>query len=544
MIKTKLDYDDLCLLEVIEDPIFCAEFLRTTRDASPNKSVWLTKPFEYRWYQRDIITDRSEYVVLTGGRSIGKCQPRNARIYTDHGYRSVNVLIRKKCFSVYCVDDNGNVVKRRAVMAFDKYATVYKLRTKSGYEIFASGNHPIHTDRGYVPLEDLTLEDLVTVTTHLPYDNTQSLLRPEELRYIGYIFLSVNIRPDGAGFTPRFKQIRNEIRKLAEMLNIVYTEGLDGRIYLRKKPGYGKHPIAVMLSEIQMASFTRNASYTDPKKIPRILSESFRSECNDNIQIFLEALLAQSAELSMQKVQLACGNTKTASQLQELFLRFGIEMLYDNDGLLYTRDYRAVYRMYTLFDIPGVRVDSIPLPPASFDQSEHFRYDPIESIDVHGKNLQTYAIYVYDTHNYITDNVLVHNSLVLEDKQIVDIINHDVKYPETKEMLLTTANQAQIDPVLSRVISRATTSPLLKESLANRVNKSLGTLDFRFGEVQFIYRARIAGGNKESNIVGLHIPQINIDEGQLYLLGAFTQLMPTLNTWESRKQVFIAGVNG
>ena len=36
-LKAKLDDGDMALLEVIEDPVWCAEFMRTSRDMSPNK---------------------------------------------------------------------------------------------------------------------------------------------------------------------------------------------------------------------------------------------------------------------------------------------------------------------------------------------------------------------------------------------------------------------------------------------------------------------------------------------------------------------------
>ena len=81
-IKEKLTDDELALIEVLEDPVWFAEFMRSTRDASGTKSSWPKKDFAYRWYQRDLMTDRNEYIVLTGGRAIGKCQPRNARLYT------------------------------------------------------------------------------------------------------------------------------------------------------------------------------------------------------------------------------------------------------------------------------------------------------------------------------------------------------------------------------------------------------------------------------------------------------------------------------
>lgn len=41
---------------------------------------------------------------------------------------------------------------------------------------------------------------------------------------------------------------------------------------------------------------------------------------------------------------------------------------------------------------------------------------------------------------------------------------------------------------------------------------------------------------------GLHVPKIIIDEGQLYMHTAYTQLLPALNQWERNIQLFAAGV--
>lgn len=530
-LKAKLDVGDMALLEVIEDPVWCAEFMRTSRDMSPNKKHWMREPFSYRSYQKDLITDRSEYIVLSGGRAIGKCQPRNARIYTDHGYQAIGDLMLKPCFSVYCVDDEGVIQKKRAVVAYDKHTKVYKVTTRSGYEMYASDNHPIHTPKGYIQIADLTVGDLVSVVTHLPYDNTQSYLRKEELRYLGYMFLERSVRPE-AGFVPRFKQIRLEVQKVADLLNLTYAEDQFGKVYLRRKIGNGKSPVLVLLEQLEMRGLYTKG---DPAKLPRNLSKIVRSECNENTQVFLEALIAQHADLKKDKVTIDAFHVNPARQLQELFLRHGIEMSFDQKGVLTTIDERAAYRIYTQFTIPGVSVANLSPPPPSNDYHESFRYEPITSIELHGENKQVYAVYVYDHHNYITGNILTHNSLTLEDKIITSIINQDKEFPdETKEMLLTTANQAQIEPVLSRIITRVTTSHILKESIGNRINKSAGTMEFRFGDRQFIMRARIAGGSKEDNVVGLHLPKIIVDEAQLYPISAFTQLLPALNALIAR----------
>lgn len=44
-------------------------------------------------------------------------------------------------------------------------------------------------------------------------------------------------------------------------------------------------------------------------------------------------------------------------------------------------------------------------------------------------------------------------------------------------------------------------------------------------------------------ILGLHLPKMKIDEGQLFGMAPYTQLMPALNTWEPQTQVIVSGVH-
>ena len=88
-IKERLSERELALADVLEDPVWLPELMRSTHDLSPFKENWPKKPFAYRWYQRDLLTDRSPKIVLRGGRAIGKCQPETVRILTDKGYRTL-----------------------------------------------------------------------------------------------------------------------------------------------------------------------------------------------------------------------------------------------------------------------------------------------------------------------------------------------------------------------------------------------------------------------------------------------------------------------
>lgn len=539
MLKEKLDDNDFALVDVLEDPIFMAEFLRSTRDGSVNKQLWPSKEFEYRHYQRQLISDQTDKIVLVGGRAIGKCQPVQSKIYTVDGYEKIYYLRKKgqAVLEVYCQDEKGNYTTRRAVLQKDQWTKTYRVTTQSGYTILGTANHPILTPDGYILIADLNVGDTISVSTHLPWLSTRNILQWHELRMMGYIMFNENWRLEKE-ITPKRKAVKDEMRKIAEIGGLRFADMGNGNVQMLRKKEGGVGMITQLARELEFDNARKFMGIMED--YPRFIPDAIMSERLENNKVFIEAVYAQFGELSRKSVTLDCVHQYAADDMQELLLRFGIET-YIEDRIISLRDERAIYRFYTTFTIPGVSVENLTMPPASFDPSPHWRYDPIVDIQLHKEKEITYALYVYQHHNYISSHMHVHNSLVLEDKHIYDMINQDLQFPETKEMLLTTNNQAQLEPIQGRLITRFTTSPLLKGFL-HSINRSSGVFEFRFGDLQYLLRTRIAGSTGAQNLIGLHIPQINIDESQLFTMQAWNQLSPALNTWEQRTQVFIAGV--
>lgn len=531
-IKEKLSEGELALIEVLEDPVWFAEFMRTTRDGSPIKSMWLNEPFKYRWYQRDLISDKSEYIVLTGGRAVGKCQPASAQIYTTKGYTTINKVLKAGgVCEVWCQTDQGEFVPRRSVMVRDKTTAVYQVKTASGHSIKGTDNHPVLTQRGYVNIEDLTTDDKAIVVTRLPWNSTQNLWRSAELRFLGYRYFDDRWFVE-IPFKARFKAIEQDYKRVAEELGAIWAYQDGGITIMRPARHLGKNPITYAAMQL---GWIRLYEASNMSAFPRLMPATLMQENLQNIQIFLEAVMSQWGEFpSTKEVVLDCKYEKTALVFQELFLRCGVEMRIEGTRLV-TLNAEVARHFYSTFQLEGVAVN---VEPISISQT---REDAIVSIEKISNLQATYAVYVYDHHNYISGNICCHNSLVLEDKQMYDILNQDYQMPDTKELLITTPNQAQMEPIYGRLITRLTSSPLFKDFLQSRINRSLGTMDFRFNGVQMLHRSRIAG-TKESNLVGLHVPRMIIDEGQLYSTAAYTQLMPGLNTWQRNVQVFIAGV--
>lgn len=540
MLKQKLDAEELALLEIIEDPIWFGEFMRRTSDGEINDNVWPKgEPWKYRDYQRQFLSDTSEFILYTGGRAIGKCQPSGAKIYTTKGYKTIGELGREPYFIAYALDPKSmEIIQRRAVIVKDKLSPAYTIRTVSGHEFVSTEIHPILTPDGYKLMADLNVGDYVAVATRLPYESTNNALQWHELRILGYIFLDGSYRVKRK-ITPRYKKIGAELETIADRLLVSWNKDFEGRYILRQKDGPYKHPINSLLYQMGMYHAFRQYG---ARRIPNMIKEDRLS----NIQIFLEAVFAQFATLSQREISLTLQYFVLAQDFQELLLRFGIESRIEEIGsewCLSLLDYRAVYRFWKTFIIPGISVGQIEMPPFTEDATEYMRYEKIQNKWLSHEITDTYAVHVYEHNNYIGNNFYVHNSVVLEDKLVHAVVNSHDEFPITAEMVFVTANQAQMSMPQSRFISRFTSSPFLKDFLKGKINKSIGIMEFpRKAGGSLKFWMRIAGSNGEQNMVGLHIPRIIGDEAQLFPLPAYTQLMPAYNQWEPKRQQIWGGV--
>lgn len=526
------DEQDLALLEIVEDPIWFGEWLRSTNDGSAEKEEWPKRPFRYLWYQKDILTDINKNIVLTAGRSVGKCSPITSRVYTTDGYKTIKqILDEGGACGVFTLDDTNTFVQRRARVEFNEKSPVYEVITENGTKFEGTGNHPMLTERGYVEIQDLKADDRIAIITRLPHISTKRAYTWSELRYLGYTLLNGRMGPQ-LPLKLKYQAQLIELKQIAEEFDANFSQ--DGDVYrLKRKYGPMRGYMNYLLRELGINSQALVYLHIFPKLLMQ--------ECLENNKIFLESFLSYTAEITNELVTFTHPVKQVVQSIQELLLRFGvetkIEQIESNQWKasriawkLTTNDYTAYYNLFQAFKIPGYKVKNLPEPQPDIHRHEDYRFEPIKSVALGGRR-DTYALYVYDYHNYISDNLIVHNSIVLEDKMVHESVNIDIYFPETKEQLLTTANQAQIEPVLSRLILRFTNSKFLAGFLKGNINRSKGTFDFPLEGRSLPYRiyTRIAGKTGESNVVALHVARIKIDESQLYPMSAWTQVGPAID---------------
>jgi hypothetical protein len=543
-LQKKLLPDEIALLEVLQDPIWLGEFLRTTSDFAANKEEWRKGgPFTYRWYQRDLLTDKSPYVCLTAGRAVGKCHTFQSRIYVHpFGYMRIIDIIhqyKKGFFITYGINNNGEFEQKRATIVRDGYRPVYRVTTSSGFVTDVTDNHPFLTPDGFVMLQDLKVTDLVAVASRLPAMQTNSAFSWAELRWLGYVFLRSVVRVQMA-IEARFTSNIPEIAEISRQFDTKLIRNRDGSYNLVRKLGAAPHAATRFLQAVNIGT----ASFRGAHRIPLEL----KAECLNNVKIFLESLFSAFAHFSSSTVYITFLRAPVLRDIQELLLRFGVETNITSIGTdsepmykLELREESDYYKFFTELKIPGVAVKNLK-QPAQYEHSDWHRFEEIVSIEERPRQ-NVYTLQVYDLENYIGDGMILHNSVVLEDKMVFNAVNSATEFPMTKEAVLVTANTSQMTPLLDHVSNRFLTSPLLKHFLNGQINRTKGTMDFVMpGGTSYRLYSRIAGSRGENNMVGLHIPKIYGDEMQLFPMAAWTQLQPTLNTWEDNIQVFVCGV--
>lgn len=537
-LQQKLDEGDIALLEVVEDAVFLGEFLRSTNDGEIDKKLWPQIPWKYRDYQRQFLTDKEEFILFTGGRSIGKCSPSSARVYTTQGYRTLGKLAQEKAFVVYTLTPEMTLEQRRAVCVPDKRDKAYSIITEAGHEFVGTANHPILTPAGYKLMNDISVDDYVAIATYLPHESIQQAFQWHELRLFGYISLIRGFTVE-QGIKPRFTAIGKEFEYIADQMLVNWHKSIETGKYtfIRKISGKFPHPITSLLR--QLRQYENLARYYIIKRIPDMI----KAERLENIQVMLESMFAQHAILTQDSIVLNVTTHMFAQDIQELLLRFGIESSIHNKQVTLL-DSQAVYKFYTLFNLPGIGIGQLKSPAEISQPTPFMRFDRVVNKYQSRVDVQTFAVHVYQYNNYISDNIFVHNSVVLQDKIIHEIVNSDIEFPhDTKASVLVTPNLAQMTPIRGELSIRFNAGKFLKGYLQN-VNMQEGVMKFatRKDSKPFIFNFRIAGSKGENNMVGLHIPRIRADETQLFPLPAWTQLQPTLNTWQPKKQIVAAGV--
>jgi hypothetical protein len=118
----------------------------------------------------------------------------------------------------------------------------------------------------------------------------------------------------------------------------------------------------------------------------------------------------------------------------------------------------------------------------------------------------------------------------LETKVLWYIVTNRYKKASANEILLVVQNKAQLEPIFLRLVNLFRRHHLLKNFIdRNSINMSNHEIRMLNG---CTLRCRIVGASADSNVIGLHVPCIFVDEAQVFNYTAWNSLMQCLTTWD------------
>lgn len=122
-----------------------------------------------------------------------RCIPSTEKVYVrDKGLISI-----ADCVKDDYVQSSGLTFNKVLGSYKQGYKECYKIKLQNGYELRASFDHPISTERGWVHMEDLKKNDLIHVCGSVPSHNNDYDLSDDLLKMIAYLI--------GDGTTRKYK---------------------------------------------------------------------------------------------------------------------------------------------------------------------------------------------------------------------------------------------------------------------------------------------------------------------------------------------------
>lgn len=329
----RTDFEDL-LLKIDVTYQEAIEYL-VSNDPKLWAKVYLD--WEARDYQIDILNQgrESKKLVLRLGRRLGKCLPGNMLIpdSSTGEYITVEELYKKQKANIFSLnEENNNIVPHSTNIIFENgVKPVYRITTRNGREIEATGNHPFYTINGFVDADNLKVGDYIAIASNMKHSNPISM-DENKIKYLAYMIADGNYK----GGNLRFSCAKNNIKVLTEMDRVVKSfdcnlvqyesnKSCDYHIVSNIKNGQGYVNNANrFLKEVGIYN-----QGSHDKVIP---NEIFKLNNND-LKIFISRLYSADgwATYSVNdngKIRTEIGYatvSKTlAVQLQSLLLRFGI----------------------------------------------------------------------------------------------------------------------------------------------------------------------------------------------------------------------------
>lgn len=312
------------LKEINDDPVLWAQTFLRTYDARLGKETRWTA----RWYQVEMLRDRTTRRVYRCGRRTGKCLPGDSTIldYRTGERITVKELFERQQAYLITMDEKYKLQKHFTNQIFENgIKEVFEVETSSGRTIRATGNHPLFTATGWAEIDDLKVGDKVAIASKMPYFGNQDV-EDEKIKMVAYMIGDGNCTTSTIRFSTASNKIKEDVEESLEFFNCS----------LIKYNSSKKYDYNIVKKENRNNRFFKNNFLEYLKEIDLLGKDSFNKRIPDfvfkmskeKIALFLSRLYSTDGWATTYKNRLQIGYSSVSINLikdvQHLLLRFGI----------------------------------------------------------------------------------------------------------------------------------------------------------------------------------------------------------------------------
>lgn len=504
------------------------------KEANPNTSI-LGKSRYHREYQATMLRCTARRKVFRIGRQAGKCLPSGTLIQMADGTQKPIELISDGDLVASVTDEYKSVVNP-AFRACNGEKDVLKIELMDGREIEATYNHPflsrqrvgrettgnrraIFNDE-WKPSEELTENDYLAVPKNTRLVISSDNLPDHAMTVLGCLIADGNITGNNCRFSNGNLKILNHFKSAIEKYDCSLKQyECDNSIVDYHVIGQGsgkRHKIKDWLRNLKLQGLDSHNKF-----IPDFVMR----ENNQNIKELLRCMFGcdgwavvcsdDSVEIGYSTV-----SEKLASQIVSLLARFGVyttvshktvklnEKKFHSRQLTITRK-ESIANFRNKIGILGKEENVEKVYKISQAKNPSYKTEAYEDDDVafikirsirHVGKKMTWDLTVPETHNFIANNIITHNTESLVISILYNMFTKpDVPSSEGFKVVIITPYQTQIDLIFTRLLQLINGSKVMSNAVKRNIKAPTYTLELHNGSVVRGFTAGTkSGGNAES----------------------------------------------